>query len=379
MSGLALLFIALAIAYGVYWFLVARYRVGTDDAYVHGNQVAIMSRVSGTITAVNVDDTDRVAVGQALISLDRSDARIALEHAEATLAQAVRHVRQLYEQEAEQKAIIAERQTALEQSQDDYRRDKRLVATHAVSQQAFQHSENQLHAAQARLRQAQRTLAALQTQTSGTDLRHQPEVRLAMAAVRTAYLNLKRTTIVAPVDGYVARRTAQVGQRVQPGNPLLAVVPLDQVWVEANFKETQLGEMRIGQPVEITSDFYGGDVVYHGHVVGISPGTGSAFELLPPQNATGNWIKVVQRVPVRISLKAEELEKHPLRLGLSMHAVVDIHDTRGATLTQNVVARPLYRTDVYTRQLDGLQALIDRIVDVNGGNVERAAEAHDGG
>lgn len=367
MTALAVVFIGAGTAYGAYWYLVARYWVSTDDAYVHGNQVALMSQVNGTVTAVDADDTDLVHQGQVLVSLDHSDARVALGHAEAQLAQTVRKVRQLYEQEAEQQAVIAERRTALKQSHDDYLRDKRLVASHSVSQQAFQHSQTQWQTAQAQLQQAERRLAALQTQTAGTDLRHQPDVRLAIAAVRSAYLHLKRTTIVAPVTGYVAKRTVQVGQQVQPGNPLMAVVPLGQIWIEANFKETELGHMRIGQPVTINSDFYGSGVTFHGHVTGISPGTGSVFELLPPQNATGNWIKVVQRVPVRIALQASELKKHPLRLGLSMHVAVNVRDTRGKALSQRPVSKPLYRTGVYRRQLDGLQTLIDHIIEANGG------------
>ena len=367
MGALALLFIACGLAYGAYWYQVSRFWVSTDDAYVHGNQVALMSQVSGTVTAVDADDTDRVRQGQELVSLDHSDARVALDQAEAKLAQTVRQVRQLYAQEAEQKAVIAERRAALTQAHDDYLRDKRLVASHSVSQQAFQHAQTQWRTAQSQLQQARHRLASLRAQTAGTDLRHQPDVRLAAAGVRSAWLHLRRTTIVAPVDGFVAKRTVQVGQQVQPGNPLMAVVPLDQIWVEANFKETELGKMRIGQPVTVQSDFYGSSVTYHGRVAGISPGTGSVFELLPPQNATGNWIKVVQRLPVRITLDPAELKKHPLRLGLSMHVAVNVRDTSGKALAQQPVSEPLYKTDVYRRQLDGLHALIERIIAANSG------------
>ncbi|MGH2836624.1 MAG: efflux RND transporter periplasmic adaptor subunit, partial [Solirubrobacteraceae bacterium] len=229
------------------------------------------------------------------------------------------------------------------------------------------------------LQQAQHRLAALKTQTSGVDLRQQPAVRLAVAALRKAYLDLRRTRIVAPVAGYVARRTVQVGQEVHPGTPLMALVPLDQLWVVANFKETQLAHMRIGQPVTVTSDLYGGSVTYHGRVAGIGAGTGSVFELLPPQNATGNWIKVVQRVPVRIVLDAGEQERHPLRLGLSLHVTVNVHDTRGAVLAGRTVSQPLYHTDVYHQQLVGLQQLITHIIDANAGDALTAGGPGHGG
>lgn len=378
MSVLALIFIGAGAAYGAHWYLVSRFWVSTDDAYVHGNQVALMSQVSGTVTAVDADDTDLVNRGQVLVTLDHSDASVALQQAEAKLAQTVRQVHQLYAQEAEQQAVIAERRTALTQSHDDYLRDKRLVASHSVSQQAYQHAETRWLSAQAQLQQATRHLAALRTQTTGTDLRHQPDVQLAIAGVHAAYLHLKRTTIVAPVRGYVAKRTVQVGQQVQPGNPLLALVPLDQIWVEANFKETELGKMRIGQPVTLHADFYGSSVTFHGHVAGISAGTGSVFELLPPQNATGNWIKVVQRVPVRITLNARELKQHPLRLGLSMHVAVNVHDTSGRALSVQPVSKPLYRTDVYRRQLKGLAKLINRIIAANGGNSSAQSDGRAG-
>ncbi len=378
MGALTLIFIAAGVAYGAHWYLVSRFWVTTDDAYVHGNQVALMSQVSGTVTAVDADDTDLVRQGQVLVTLDHSDARVALKQAEAKLAQTVRQVRRLYAEEGEQKAVIADKRTALDQTHADYLRDRRLVASHSVSQQAYQHAETRWRSARAQLEQAERRLAALETQTSGTDLRHQPDVQLAIAGVRNAYLRLKRTTIVAPVGGYVAKRTVQVGQQVQPGNPLLALVPLGQVWVEANFKETELGKMRIGQPVTLHADFYGSSVTYHGHVAGISAGTGSVFELLPPQNATGNWIKVVQRVPVRIALNPEALRKHPLRLGLSMHVAVNVHDTSGRALARQPISKPLYRTDVYRRQLKGLPALINGIIAANDGGGSESGGKHDG-
>lgn len=379
MLALSALFIVAGLVYGGYWLLVARYRVSTDDAYVHGNQIPLMSQVSGTVTAVRVDDTDRVRPGQLLVSLDPTDARIALDRSEAELARAVRRVRQLLQQEAEQTAVIAARRLEVAQRRVDYVRGKRLIATKIISNTAFEHLRTRWRTALARLRQAQHRLAALQTQTAGVDLRGQPSVRLAVDAVRRAYLDLRRTRILAPTGGYVAERTVQVGQHVRPGTPLMALVPLDQVWVVANFKETQLGRMRIGQPVTLTSDLYGGSVMYHGRVAGIGAGTGSVFELLPPQNATGNWIKVVQRVPVRIALDIRQRKSHPLRLGLSLRATVNVRDTRGAVLARPTEGGPLYRTDVYRRELAGLERLITRIIDANAGDASTAGATGNGG
>jgi membrane fusion protein (multidrug efflux system) len=379
MLALAALFIVAGIIYGAYWLFAGRFRVGTDDAYVHGNQIALMSQVSGTVTAVSADDTDRVSRGELLVSLDRSDARIALDRSEAQLGQTVRHVRELLQQEAEQTAVIAERRTEVAQSRADYVRGQRLIAKRVISSTDFEHRRTRWQTALAQLQQARHRLAALRTQTAGVDLRQQASVRLAIAAVRSAYLDVARTRIVSPVAGYVARRTVQVGQQVRPGTPLMALVPLDPLWVVANFKETQLGRMRIGQPATVTSDLYGGSVTFHGRVAGIGAGTGSVFELLPPQNATGNWIKVVQRVPVRIALDPGEQRKHPLRLGLSLHVTIDVRDTRGPALSHRTGSEPLYRTDVYGRQLDGLRQLITHIIDANAGGAATAGAPGDGG
>jgi membrane fusion protein (multidrug efflux system) len=377
MVGLAIVFIVAAVLYGLYWFFVARFSVGTDDAYVHGNQVAVMARVKGTVTTINADDTDRVQKGEVIVVLDRADARLTLDKAEAALARAVRHVRELQQNEKEQQAIIVQRRVALAQVHHDYQRGKRLVRTNVITQQAFQHRKTQWQSARAALKQARHHLNALKTQTAGADLRHQPDVRQAIAAVRSAWLDIKRTKILAPVSGYVARRHVQVGQAVGPDKPLMAIVPLKRLWVTANFKETSLDRMRIGQAVELTSDFYGSDVTYHGRVAGLSAGTGSAFELLPPQNATGNWIKVVRRVPVRIRLQSDELAKHPLRLGLSMHATVDVHDTSGKALARRPVKKPVYQTGVYARRVAGAKQLVSHIIKTN--DTAAASQQSDGG
>jgi membrane fusion protein (multidrug efflux system) len=367
LGALALIFLAGGAGYGGYWYFVGRFWVSTADAYVHGNQIPLMAQVAGTVYAIAVDDTEQVHKGEVLVRLDPTDARLALDRAEAQLAQTVRQVHQLYQQTAEQKATVALRKADLDQARRDYARAKRLQRSHNVSEQRYQHARTAREAARASLSQARHQLAALQAVTQGTELRDHPRVKLAVAALRQAYINLQRTRVLAPVDGYVAQRKVQVGQRVQPGQPLLAIVPLKQLWVAANFKETALAHMRVGQPVTMTADFYGSEVHYRGTVLGINPGTGSAFELLPPQNATGNWIKVVRRLPVRIALEPAELKTHPLRLGLSMQVNVNVHDTDGPVLGEAARGQTDYSTDVYRRNPTRLNRLVDDIIRANAG------------
>ena len=367
-GGLVVLFVSVGLIYLGYWLFFARFSVGTDDAYVHGNQVAITPQVSGIVASVEADDTQLVKRGQVLVCLDQNDARVALEQAKAQLGQSVRQVRQLYQQEIEQKAAIAERTHDLDLATQDYNRDKDLVNRNTIAVQQFEHSKTTWETAKDALRQATDTLKSLETQTDFADLRHQPNVALAIANLRHAYIDLERTTVVAPVMGYVAQRTVQVGQQVAPGTALLAIVPEDQMWVEANFKETQLGSVRIGQPATVHSDFYKGAVVYHGRVVGILSGTGDVFQLLPPQNATGNWIKIVRRVPVRIALNQGQMQDYPLRLGLSVEASIDIHNVNGPALAETPSQKPLYQTDVYGAQGSDADAVIDKTIRENGGD-----------
>ena len=310
--------------YGTYWAQVIRYHQSTDDAYVSGNVVQITPQISGTVVAIGADDTQFVKAGQPLVRLDPADARVALDQAEAELARTVRDVRNLYATSSQLAATVQMRQTELAAAQSDLARRQRLGASGAVSGEELQHSTDAVKTAQAELLAAEQQLAANRARVDGTTLNDHPQVRDAAAAVRNAYLTLERTELSAPVAGLVARRNVQLGQRVSPGAPLMAVVPLDQVWVDANFKEPQLAHMRIGQPVNLTADLYGGYVVYHGTVAGFGAGTGAAFSLLPAQNATGNWIKIVQRVPVRIALDPREIAAHPLQIGLSMKAEVDV-------------------------------------------------------
>ncbi|MEM5419785.1 EmrA/EmrK family multidrug efflux transporter periplasmic adaptor subunit [Paraburkholderia ferrariae] len=372
MTLLVLVIVIAAVAYGLYYFLVARFTESTDDAYVNGNVVQITPQVTGTVIALKADDTQTVNVGDPLVLLDPADARVTLEQTEAQLAQTVRQVRGLFADDSQYEAQVAQRQSDLSRAQDDLRRRMQVAQTGAVSQEEISHARDAVRSAEAALEAAQQQLAANRALTANTTIANHPNVEAAAAKVRDAYLANARNTLPAPVTGYVAKRSVQVGQRVSPGNPLMSVVPLNSLWVDANFKEVQLKHMRIGQPVEMTADVYGSSVVYHGKVVGFSAGTGSAFSLLPAQNATGNWIKVVQRLPVRISLDPEDLQKHPLRIGLSMQVDVSIRNDSGTQLgnAQNTV----YETDVFAKYGAEADAEIARIIAENAGpNAHKAA------
>jgi membrane fusion protein (multidrug efflux system) len=334
--------------WGAYWAQVLRYHQSTDDAYVGGNVVQITPQIYGTVVAIGADDTQFVKAGQPLVRLDEADARVALDQAEAQLARTVRDVRNLFATTSQLSATAQARQTDLSAAQSDLARRQRLGASGAVSGEELQHATDAVKAAQAGLQAAQQQLAANRARVDGTTLEDHPQVRDAAAAVRNAYLTLARTELPAPVAGFVARRNVQLGQRVSPGTPLMAVVPLDQVWVDANFKEPQLARMRVGQTVTLTADLYGTRVLYHGTVAGFGAGTGAAFSLLPAQNATGNWIKIVQRVPVRVALDPHEIAAHPLQIGLSMKADVDVRGgTDGARLPQLASRDSAWSTDVF--------------------------------
>jgi membrane fusion protein (multidrug efflux system) len=327
--------------YGSYWFLFTRHYQSTDDAYVSGDLVQITSEVPGTVLALNADDTQGVRKGQTLLELDPADARVAMSYAEARLAGAVREVRTLFATAEQLRARITDREIQLKRAQDDYRRRSNLLQDGAVSSEELSHTQDNIAQIRANLSEAREQLKATTVQIDGTTVVTHPRVLAAEAAVRDAALALRRTHISAPVAGVVARRSVQIGQHVAPGTPLMAVVPLDDVWADANFKEVQIEDMRVGQSVEVRTDVYGHSVKYHGKVVGLSAGSGSAFALLPAQNASGNWIKIVQRVPVRISLDQQQLQAHPLRVGLSTTVTVDVRDTSGASIASQVRSEPL--------------------------------------
>jgi membrane fusion protein (multidrug efflux system) len=369
---LRLLLLAIIVA-GLLWlawyWLDGRWYQATDDAYVHGNIVEITPLVPGTVISIGADNDDLVHQGQVLVQFDAADARVALQRAEANLARAVRQVRGLYANAAAVRAELAARKVAVDKARSDFARRRNLAASGAISAEELANARDALAAAEQAYRAAQQQLAGSRALVADTVIASQPDVLAAAATVRQAYLDDVRSQLLAPVTGYVAKRSVQVGQRVAPGTPLMAVVPLGGVWVNANFKETQLTHMRIGQPVTLTASLYGSGVTYHGRVDGIGIGTGSAFALLPAQNATGNWISIVQRVPVRIVLEPKELAAHPLRIGLSMSVEVNLHDRSGPVLSTTTRTRPVLATDVYAHQLADADALVARIIHANAGSV----------
>ncbi|EYS89503.1 hemolysin D [Cupriavidus sp. SK-4] len=354
------------IGYGVYWGMYARHFENTDDAYVAGNVVQVTPLVGGTVVSISADDTQLVTAGQPLIQLDRADSQVALEQAEAQLAQAVREVRTLYVNNGSLAANVALREADVAKARDDLRRRQAIAGSGAVSNEEISHAQSALKGAESALLAAREQLASNKVLTDQTTVEKHPNVQRAAASLRSAYLSFARSSMPAPVTGYVAKRSVQVGQRVAAGAPLMAVVPLDQVWVDANFKEVQITHMRIGQPVTLEADVYGSKVEYQGKVAGFSAGTGSAFSLLPAQNATGNWIKVVQRLPVRIALDPQQLKEHPLRVGLSMTVKVDVRREEGAAMAAAAPAKPM-QTDVYDKVAQDADQLIARIIAANNG------------
>ena len=367
------------IAWGAWDWLAGRHYESTDNAYVAGNVVQITAQIGGTVVAIGADDTDHVQAGQWLVRLDPADARVALDHAEAALAQSVREVRSLYANNDALKAQVnlrkadaARTEAEVSRLQADVQRRAPLMASGAVGKEEFQHAnalviaaQSNAAAAKAAVMAAQEQLVASQTQTEDTSVQKHPSVLRAAAKVREAYLALERMNLVAPVPGYVAKRGVQLGQRVAAGSPLMTVVALNDVWVDANFKENQLQKLRIGQTAEIVADVYGDKVIYHGTVTGLGAGTGAAFALLPAQNATGNWIKIVQRVPVRIALDKTELTEHPLRIGLSMDVKIDTDDQSGRMLSDSGRVAPVATTDVYATQMHDADAAVERIIAAN--------------
>ena len=354
-----------AVLVGGYYVLFMRYHATTDDAYVNGNLVRLTPQIAGTVIAINTDETQYVRRGQVLVELDPRDAKIALAQAKASLAETVREVAQLFAQERRDAARVAAGQTQLKQSDQDLERDRSLQAVHGVSRETLDHDENAVRSARAALQQAQAALASTQAEITGTTPATHPRVLQAEANLRAAWLALDRTRVLAPVSGYVVRRAVQLGEQVAPATQMLALVPVTSMWVDANFKENQLGSLRIGQPVQVSVDMYGSHVQYHGKVLGLTAGTGSALAVLPTQNASGNWIKIVQRLPVRIGLEPAELARHPLFLGLSADVDVNVRNVAGSALSRVPAWPAAQRTDVYTEQDAGADRMIDEIVSAN--------------
>jgi len=364
---LAIVFVIIGVGWAAYWFLVLRHFQETDDAYVAGNQAQVMAQVAGSVNKVWFDDTDFVKKGDVLVTLDRTDAEQAFEKAQTALATSVRQTHQLIINGKQYQATIALQKTALEQAQADLRRREPLGASNLIGREDLQHARDAVATAKAQLDVATQQYNANQAMILDTSLENQPAVKQNAAALRDAWLALQRTEVISPIDGYVSRRSVQVGSQIGTTTPLLAIVPATNLWVDANFKETQLAGVRIGQPATVVSDIYGDDVVYHGKVVGLDMGTGSVFSLLPAQNATGNWIKVVQRLPVRIELDPQEVAKHPLRIGLSTLVKVDTSNSEGAVLATSVRSKPAYESDALARDLTPANQLIAEIIRANAG------------
>jgi membrane fusion protein, multidrug efflux system len=362
---IAVIFIVLGVLWGAYWVLVLAEREQTDDAYVNGNKVVISAQVSGTVIAVLADDTQRVAAAQVLVRLEPVDAQTNLSRTASALAQTVRQVRQEKSTADQYDSVIDTRRVELVRAEADLAKREPLLADHAITPEEVRHARESVELARAALTQAVRQSISSHALVDGTDVEDNPTVLQAKTAFRDAWIAAQRNAVVAPVTGYVAERSVQLGQHIQAGQALMTVIPLNSLWVDANFKEVQLRNLRIGQPAEVRSDLYGGSYIFHGHVKGMSAGTGAAFSLLPAQNASGNWIKVVQRVPVRIQIDDADLVKSPLRVGLSATVTVDTANRDGPVLARESTEAPVGDTQVYTQDLDKADADADAIVRQN--------------
>jgi membrane fusion protein (multidrug efflux system) len=341
-------------------------RQSTEDAYVEGNIIQVTPQVGGSVTRITADNTDFVKAGQPLLRLNDVDAQLAVSRAEAQLSRAVRQVRVQFANATQNKANVTLRATELGRVQADLARRRQLAQSGAVSGEDVHHAEDAVKSAQAALTVAEQQLASSQALVDDTSITSHPDVQAAVSQLRDAYVSAARTTVRAPASGYVSKRNVQIGQRVNAGSAVMSIVPPEQMWVNANFKESQLRHIHVGQPVQLVADVYGKSVRYTGRVVGQEAGTGNAFSLLPAQNASGNWVKVVQRVPVRIALDPRQLAEHPLKIGLSMHVEVDTSQPGSATPPAAATA---YRTDVFEHELQDADAAIARIIAANvGGN-----------
>jgi len=358
-------FVLAAAIWILLWLFVFSTREKTDNAYVGGNQVAISAQVPGTVVAILADDTQRVEAGQVLVKLDPTDADVRLQQASSALAQAVRQVRQQTDSATSADAQVAKAKVDLKKAQADLARRQPLIAEQAEAPETVQHLRDGVDQAQAALDAAQAQAGAARATIEGTQIANNPAVEQARANFRAAWIAAQRNAIYAPVSGYVAQRNVQVGNSVAPGQQLMTVVPLHNLWVDANFKENQLGHIRVGQSAKVVADVYGGGVEYHGKVVGLGAGTGSVFSLLPAQNATGNWIKVIQRVPVRIALDDKELDQHPLRVGLSTDVTVDITDDKGPVNAPANNGQPVAQTSVYDQMASKADEEAEKVIQAN--------------
>jgi membrane fusion protein (multidrug efflux system) len=365
---IAAIFIVIGALRAAYWVLVLAKREKTDDAYVNGNRVVISAQISGTVVAVLADDTQLVNAGQVLVKLDPIDAQTALSRASSALAQTVRQVRQQKATAGQYDSEIETRRLELSRAEIDLAKREPLIAEHAIAGEEVRHAQESVQLAKAALTQAQRQSLSAHALIDGTPVESNPTVLQAKDAYRDAWIAAQRNAVVAPVTGYVAERSVQLGQHIQAGEALMTVIPLHSLWVDANFKEVQLRNLRIGQKAAVESDLYGGAFIFHGHVQGMSAGTGAAFSLLPAQNASGNWIKVVQRVPVRIQIDDADLVKSPLRVGLSATVTIDTTSRDGPVLAREASDQPVGDTQVYTQDLQKANAEADAVVRRNLGD-----------
>ena len=359
---IAAVFLLLALGWLLLWLLVFTRRETTDDAYVAGDQIGVSAQTAGTVVALLADDTQRVEAGQVLIRLDPTDNEVTLARAAGTLALTVRQTQQQSQLAGQFDAQMTSRELELQQAEAELARRQPLLAQQAIAAEELQRATTTVAVARAALLAATRQARAARAPVAGASLEIAPAVLEARAAFVQAWIATRRSAVRAPSAGFVARRDVQVGQRVTPGQTLLTIIPLDKLWIDANFKEGQLRALRIGQNARVVTDQYGGKVTFNGRVVGMSAGTGAAFALLPAQNATGNWIKVVQRVPVRIELDSRELAEHPLRIGLSTHVNVDTREHEGTVLGSTANQTVVASTDIYADDYQAAQLAADALI-----------------
>ncbi len=356
----ALLLLIVGLIYGYRWFKESQYRIVTDDAYVTGDMAPVSPLRVGTVVAVHASETDYVKKGEVLVTLGAADADLELEESKAKLEESVRKVKAVRAKVESLKAKVELMNAGLAKAVAEQGRRANLVKERAVSQEDYESANERVVKARLLHRMASHELGESLALAGVGQVEYHPTVSAAIQRVKIAYLNLRRSEVIAPVSGFIGKKKVAPGQRVTPGERLMAIIALDSVWVEANFKENKLKNLRIGQPVQLTSDLYGSNQIFRGQVTGIGAGTGSVFSLLPAQNASGNWIKIVQRAPVRISFDRDELVAHPLRLGMSMRAVID---TRDRSAMEEVPEAPSLSTDVYDYQIDGAEELVEAVIE----------------
>lgn len=363
--GLTLFFLLLGLVVFFYWYYVLRSEVTTNDAYVAGNIINVMSAQAGNAIAVYADDTDYVKQGQLLVQLDPTNYEINYERLKTALALAARQIKQLIEQTQQARAELVVRKANLARAREDFERRQSISDLKAVSKEEINHARLTMEASEASVSLAQHQLNSTLASLGNPPFDQHPTIQQAAVALREAYIALQRCQILAPATGFIAKRSVQVGEWITPNRLLMSIIPTNQIWIDANFKETEVRDIRIGQPAIVEVDLYGSDVVYHGKVEGIEAGTGSAFSLIPPQNATGNWIKIVQRLPVRISLNPEELQANPLRIGLSTYVTVDITNKNGQVLNKTTLLKPKFTTSIYNIPIQPVEDLIQEIIQNN--------------